>query len=153
MGTPEQAVESVVSVERRPDWEFRLARALAAYRTEPFSWGRHDCCMAAANVVLEMTGSDLAWRFRGKYDSAMGAFRTISHFGGLNLLAHGIAWERGLAECDVRSARRGDVVLWEPDAGTTLGVVGMDGLRAWFPGVAGPVLVPVLDCAVAWRIP
>lgn len=55
---------------RRPDWPERFYEALRARRRLPFRWGQTDCCLTAADLILAMTGVDLAAGLRGTYESA-----------------------------------------------------------------------------------
>ncbi len=91
-------------LERRADWEQRLFQFIQARSGWAFEWGKHDCCLFAADAVIAMTGVDLAEKYRGKYNSASGAKR----FGRVEALVV----KSGLKKLDnKRFARRGDVVL------------------------------------------
>ena len=46
-----------------------LNEFLARARQREFIWGVHDCCLFAADWVLEQTGVDPAAQFRGTYSS------------------------------------------------------------------------------------
>jgi hypothetical protein len=56
---------------------------LAKYDNASFEWGRLDCCLFVADVLLERTGRDYAAEFRGQYDSEFGARRILVKHGGL----------------------------------------------------------------------
>lgn len=64
-------------MKRKPDWPQIVAREIEAAFRQPFSYGRHDCCLFAANVALAMTGVDLAKGLRGRYRSAAGAEKVL----------------------------------------------------------------------------
>ena len=134
----------------RPEgWESRLDAAIEGARTEPFSWGTHDCCMFALNIACEILLTDPAPQFRGTYTTEFGAARALKE--------HGDGTVRGTVtqildeEIPVRTAQRGDLVLLQqPDLGDTLGVcLGVDSA---FVGLDGLHYAPTLDCACAWRI-
>ncbi|MEO0485267.1 MAG: hypothetical protein AAF092_05090 [Pseudomonadota bacterium] len=45
--------------------------AVAEEFLRPFEWGKSDCCLAVANVLLALGYEDVAAPWRGTYDSAM----------------------------------------------------------------------------------
>lgn len=96
---------------RLPDWPDRLAAALEAARETPFHWGAHDCWLAAADVVLAVTGRDPAAADRGTYTSEEAAEARLALSGGLE--SHVAAALAGIGAADVPPAfaQRGDVVL------------------------------------------
>ena len=52
---------------------------------KPFEWGKHDCCLFAANVVKAMTGEDPMVEFRGKYTDQESAIAALKKYGSVNL--------------------------------------------------------------------
>ncbi len=71
-----------VTLERRRDWRTRLNAYLAEIKATRITWGKHDCAVGlAAHAIEEMTGVDLAARWRGRYDSAASALRMIREDG------------------------------------------------------------------------
>lgn len=68
---------------RLPDWRARLAAVVAAAHRQPFVWGRHDCCLWAADAVRAVTGQDPAHDLRGRYDTANAALQALRGIGGL----------------------------------------------------------------------
>lgn len=131
---------------RVPDWPQRLAAAVEAARLQPFDWGRHDCALWAADVVLALTGEDHGAAFRGQYRSRGGAAFVIARAGGLAAIA-----TRALgAPVPITQAQRGDVCLLDCEFGPALGICIGD--RVAFTGPPGLVLVPLLECAQAWHV-
>ncbi len=143
-----------VMLRRFNDWPVRLDSYLVFVRGAAFSWGSNDCALFACNVVRELTGTDLAQRFRGKYHTKAGACAALKEFagGGLEMLAEKTAAEHGLEEIPVPMAQRGDIVLLETSEGPTLSIVGMDGIRVTAPGTAGLEDWPLTEGRRAWRV-
>lgn len=111
----------------------------------PFAWGSHDCALFAAEVVLAITGIDLAAEYRG-YSTEAGAAKILKRQGGLE----GIA-TRALGES--RSpllARPGDVGLVMNDGRECLGVC--TGATWHVPGTHGLVALPLSDAIKSWRV-
>jgi hypothetical protein len=158
--------KSLQTPARKPDWLFRLEATIGGARGREFAWGAHDCCLFPCDVVLAMTGVDLAAGFRGRYRSLRTALRTLESAGGVEGIAEAIARKHGLEEVAPGLARRGDVIL--VDVGTSpsgccrfelgpgdpacLAVVGMTGALALAAGRDGLVDVPMPFWRRAWRI-
>lgn len=132
---------------RVPDWPRLLARHIERRRNLPFSWGSNDCCMAAADWMLECTGADPAAHLRGTYSSARAATVLLRRYGGLAeiVTAAGLAPHRTPA-----LAQRGDVALATRGGRELLAVV--DGAYAVAPGPLGLVWVPLAEATAAWKV-
>lgn len=129
---------------RRGDWLERLEAYIAERMTEPFAWGRHDCCRFAAGAVEVMTGEDPMRGFQ--YENEADARRLLNSAGSLyTLLVQVIG-----PPMPVAHARRGDVVLAELELGPTVGVC--LGSIVAFPAALGLTHRPALDCRYAWRV-
>ena len=98
---------------RVPDWPERLYAQIEAAKTRPYSWGRHDCALFAADSVLALTGIDPVPDLRGRYDCAFGAARALKRFcgGGREDAVAIIAGRVDAREVVPALARRGDVAL------------------------------------------
>ena len=145
-----------------PNWPTLLHQFLAERMKMPFAWGKNDCCLFACDAVFEMTGFDLAIDFRGKYDSALSAVRTMAEFVGdtsvdsahlVGAVAARIATQHEIKEIPVTMAQRGDVVLLLASRGESLGIVSLRGDSVLSPGEKGLVPLPLKNCLKAWRIP
>jgi hypothetical protein len=68
-------------------WRTALDALVAARMTQPFEWGRQDCCLWAADCVQATTGIDHAADVRGSYSSAAGALRVLAELGGIEAVA------------------------------------------------------------------
>ena len=133
---------------RLPGWELRLAEAIEAARDFPFRWGQHDCATFAFDLRRDLTGSyDVAALWRGRYTTAHGAVRVLRRLGWQTLEAAGRDL-LGAPLASVHLAQRGDLVL----ANTGLGFGICLGARAAGIAPEGLILVPLLSCALAWRV-
>jgi len=166
-----------------PNWPTLLHKFLAERMNTPFVWGKHDCCLFACDAVLAMTGEDLAGDFRGKYDSALSAVRTMQAFTAENaesaekitrlldlsrqavdypitksgdlvgLVADRIAQNHGIKEIPPLMAQRGDVALVLAARGESLGIVSLRGDSVLSPGEKGLIALPLKMALKVWRIP
>lgn len=128
---------------RRNDWPERLAAFIDAHRRAAFRWGTNDCCIVAADWVLEATGDDPAAQWRG-YASEAEAQVIIEQAGGM----------RGLVSLPERAtprlAQRGDVVLAEHEGQQVFGVVVGDMYAA--PGARRLEFRPMSEALVAFEV-
>lgn len=132
---------------RYEDWPRRLAAAIQAARARPFQWGEADCALWAADVVLGLTGEDLAAAFRGRYATRAGAVALLGARGGLEAV---VTAALGEPLASPRLARRGDVVMVSTAEGPALGIC--DGAVGWFTGPTGLVAQRMSDWTKAWRV-
>lgn len=137
-------------MRRHEDWPRCLDEAIAVARVQPFAWGRHDCCLFAADCVVAMTGEDPAAAWRDRYDNADDGYALLTerHRGDLAAAVDAVL---GLRLPGPAFAQRGDVVLIDTSNGLALGVCA--GRHHLIP--AKPVgLVPfrLSQALAAWRI-
>lgn len=142
---------------RYPDWALKLEAAFLHNRNRPFEWGKHDCALFACNVIQVMTGKDLAFDFRGKYTTELGAARAIREFNGgsgdLDLLAEKVCAKYGMEEIPPVFAQRGDVVIaLSADSQKALCIVGLCGRLAYGAGPDGLTRLPMASWIRAWRV-
>jgi len=110
-----------------------------------FVWGKCDCCLWAADVVLEMTGVDYASEIRGKYKSARGALKLQKKHSIESFLDSKL--ER------VAFASRGDFILVKSTDNTDgLGVC-VGSAVAVMDDEQGLVFLPCEAYDVAWSVP
>lgn len=117
---------------RLPNWQTRFAALCAGRQAAPFAWGKHDCCLWAADAVQAITGLDFAAAWRGTYTTAADAARLLGGLGGVRAIASAALGE----PVPVAFAAVGDVVVIEQDGRELLAVcnggtalcVGPDGL-------------------------
>lgn len=131
----------------------RLLQFLAERRTTPFEWGRADCAMLAFDAVRAVTGRDPAADLRGRYASALQAFRLLRNMGGLA----GLVRSRFGPAVQWTEASDGDVVLLRSGvcAGALQGL-GALGIR-WRGAVVGQgteglVIVPGTVVRGCWKV-
>lgn len=113
----------------------------------PFAWGVSDCCTAACDVHLRLTGTDPMAPWRGTYRDARSALRLIRAEGGLPALAARMAAAHGMRPC-----------WWHPGAlglarfgrRETL-VIGLD-QPGWWAGKTDGGYAPVREVLAAWRL-
>lgn len=131
---------------RIENWPHALADFIEERRATPFEWGRQDCCIFVADWVTRLTGKDPAAEWRGQYKTEHGAALIINRNGGIMAFADAVFGNA----CDVKLARRGDVVCVDTPTGLALGVCA--GRDVFAPGASGLVVIPTLESLGAWRI-
>lgn len=130
---------------KHPDWQNRLNAVMKAAIERPFSWGKHDCCLFAADCAQAMCGDDYAADWRGTYDSETGAKKAILTGGGTLEKVIG----KYLDEVPVKLAQRGDIAIVENGGVKCAGVVYSGSV--WVPGENGLVSLRVKPLSV-WRV-
>lgn len=101
---------------RHQDWVARLRETVDAYRSEQFSWCRHNCGLFAARCVDAITGSDWAKEFQ--FASAREALQFVKDEGGIEAAVTARLGE----PFHHYFARRGDVCEVDVVDGAGLGV-------------------------------
>jgi hypothetical protein len=122
---------------------------IASNMDRPFEWGRHDCCLFAADWVLELTGIDHAKAFRGQYSTGFGASKKLLPFGGVV----GV-FDASEAITHIRTgyAGRGDLVAAKIGERGEIGVGVCLGSRSAFVGMDGIYFMQTHKITNAWRI-
>lgn len=134
---------------RISNWPRALADFVDSRRNEPFLWGKHDCCLFAADAALAITGIDAAAHLRGTYDSAMSAMRIINLNTDLETLIDRCCSGVGFEHTKLKFAMRGDVVMIgdeRPWAGVVMGDIVAG------PGEHGVVFASIGKAVKAWRV-
>lgn len=129
---------------RKQDWQKQLLTTLEAAMKRPFCWGKTDCCLFVADCCISISGRDPAEKYRGQYDSELGAKKALLKFGSIESTLSSL-----FSEIPVAMAQRGDVVLFDGDNGKTVGVMWAG--KIWSTGETGVVPVNVKPL-IAWRI-
>lgn len=132
---------------RLPDWQVHFERFIEEHRTLPFAWGKHDCCLFAANSVFAITGIDYAKDFRDTYNSTSSAARVIAKFGDLESVAIHLL---GYPPVSVMYADIGDVILTNQDGRDLLAVC--NGSTMLAPGEHGLVTLETYTGLRTWKI-
>lgn len=132
---------------RFPDWRQRLVAYLHVARRKPFSYGRHDCTIFAADAVMAMTGKDHAAAFRGRYSTVAGGLRVLrkaGHADNVEMVAS------LLPECHPIMAQPGDLAAIDTEDGPALGVVQGEAIYVLSP--SGLSLAPITAARRAFRV-
>jgi hypothetical protein len=136
--------------QRLPDWEERLAAALAAALDQPFELGVHDCGSFACDVAEAITGTRPAPWLKG-YATQEDLDALLMQHGGLEGAAAAAMAEMGREEIPVLMAQRGDWVVVDVGNELVMGIV--TGHLAAVPGSDRLQHVPVQRFAKrAWAI-
>ena len=132
---------------RVDNWPEILNEHIKLADTEEFKWGQFDCCLFAADFVKEITGTDYAKPFRGKYKTVKGAYSALKKYGRGKLVdtVSGI-----LPTIPVPLAGRGDVVCTDLGGNDALGIC--VGEYSIFLTPEGGGKIKTLDCKMAWRV-
>jgi hypothetical protein len=126
-------------------WEAALAAEIERARAIPFQWGIHDCAIWAFDVRRALTGEDAAKAWRGRYGTALGAYRELRRMGWASHV-DGATAIMGAALATPLLAQRGDIVLSGDAFGICLGA------QAVFLATAGLIYLQTSECQVAWRV-
>lgn len=121
----------------------------------PFRWGANDCATFAADAIEAITGVDVAEDFRDKYNTKLGAFKTIKKVTGGSTVVDAAAYcavKHGMKEHDYPlMAKRGDLVIVRNNAGEEIaGIVGLNGRHVWVPSNEGLVQISIVDVIRSW---
>ena len=135
---------------RIDNWQMAFSSELEKPRY--FLWGKDDCCLFACDIIKAITKVDPAYSFRGKYKSALGAYREIRKqgFTGVMDVAEKRCAENNWPEIPILTAQRGDVVCALFNNQESLGIITGD--SAAFVGGAGYVYIAPESALKAWRI-
>jgi len=110
---------------RCENWPERLFEFLQKREGTPFDWAAHNCCLFAADWVLELTGYDPAAELRGKLKTPKQALKYMRAHGGVEGLIAKHLLTHGWAEVGRTYAQRGDLVTHQCEeqwGGTGLGI-------------------------------
>ncbi len=135
-------------IARVSNWPMELSLFLRERRHTPFAWGTNDCLMFAADLVLRLTGQDLAAAWRGTYDTEEQANALLAEHGGVQgflTQAFGFNGHRQLG-----TAQRGDIMLIKYEGTYMAGVVDDSGQWLAVPLNSAGKLVR-LHIRHAWR--
>ena len=137
-------------VARIDNWQMALSSELS--KTRQFKWGKDDCCLFACDVIKATTGIDPASSFRGKYETALGAYKELKRqgFEGIMDVADRQCAANKWYPVPVLMAQRGDIVCAMFEGQESLGVMS-DGFGV-FVGELGYVRIDASNLIRAWKI-
>lgn len=120
---------------------------MAEVMARPFEWGVADCCTAACDVHLRLTGVDPMAPWRGAYHGPRGALRLIRDQGGLPAMAAQMAARAGMRPSYWHPGALGLVRVARQD----VLVIGLD-QPGWWAGKTAGGYGPVREVTAAWRL-
>jgi hypothetical protein len=139
----------VIRITRYPDWPFRLTNYMDAATSRVAEWGVFDCALNCADMILAITGIDLAAQFRGQYDTEEGAFRELAKYGYSTTMD--IASENFPVQA-VSDLRSGDLAAFNVENTPILGVVYKGRIFVPAPGKRGMGSVGYLKAHTAYKV-
>tara|TARA_Y100001937_G_scaffold66257_1_gene90662 strand:- start:5824 stop:6243 length:420 start_codon:yes stop_codon:yes gene_type:complete len=136
--------------KRIDNWQNVLVKELEKPRF--FQWGKDDCCLFACDIIEKITGTDPAIEFRGKYNTALGAYKEIKRQGyeGVVDVARKICKKYGWPEVHPNLAQRGDAIAAKFDGHYALGIMEIE--YGFFVGESKYVYLERSQIDFAWRI-
>jgi hypothetical protein len=133
---------------RVENWNIKLSDYIKSVQNEPFTWGKFDCCLFAANCVEVMTGKDFTENLRYRYNSKITACRVLLDKNYLNIFDMVI---KKIGEPkNPLFANRGDVVYYKKDEKESLGICLGD--KCVFVGENQLEYIPLQQVECAWSI-
>lgn len=132
---------------RKQDWQLHFEKCVSDNYNKKFEWGTHDCWLWSANLVLAITGEDIAKEYRGKYNSARTALEIIKTYGGISELCTKYVGKEPVSPL---FASVGDLVLIEYLRQEAMAIC--DGRTVLTTGSDGLLSLPISTTIKAWRI-
>lgn len=126
----------------------KINEYLRSNKDRKFQWGKFDCCLMAADIVVLSGREDPAKDVRGSYKTPSGAKKVlVKHFGGEieNAFNH-------LPVIDPVFSQRGDLVLFDTSNGKVMAVKWVNGYYCIAPEGGLGVMVEVDKPIKAWRV-
>jgi len=141
-------------VTRKPDWQSLLHAFLLEHQSEPFRYGRWDCCLFVCSAIYTMTGVDPASSFRGAYSSLRTARLAIAAYGSGSVaeLVETITAKHGIQAIPVVCAQRGDIALVPNRSDISLGLIGLNGREIILASARGLWKVPTSVAIRTWHV-
>jgi hypothetical protein len=130
--------------------EAEVMSAMDRASAAPMQWGRDDCALWCADVLLGALGYDAAARFRGRYRTRIGAKRVLGR-GGLAAALRAAAKRHGWRRVKIGEEACGDIGLFKVDGVPTTVVCRTSG---WFVArnETGFTAIPARSVLVAWAV-
>lgn len=130
-------------------WEQRLWKVTNDLLSEPFAWGRNDCCLFASDCIMAVTGEDLGAEFRGTYSTEREAKKILASLDCKNV---GDLASRYLPEIKVSLAQRGDIVMMPSIEEGNFYLAVVVSHTAVGPTSRGMLHSPKKNAVRAWRV-
>lgn len=140
-------------LHRVSNWPELLIAFIELKRNCSFKWGENDCCMFGCDWLTIVTGidPDSEYQLRGKYNSALSAFRILKKLGGVESIVESWSRAHGWERTSLLHAQRGDLVIFQTKNGGAVGVC--NGETSIFAGPNGLSFIKTSQCSVVWHIP
>lgn len=139
-------------LRRIEHWEDAARAVLAEKDAMPFGYGTHDCCITCADVILAITGTDVAAPWRG-YKSKAEIAEVYKKYRGARGVADAITKEYSMPAVAPKKMQRCDALLVRTPAGYALGVRDMDEPFALVPAPdVGFARLDLSSVLYAWRV-
>lgn len=150
-------------MNRRDDWNERLAKVFNSYSGVVGKYGTSDCCCLVRDSIASMTGVNILAGFAMRYRSATGAYRELVKYAGVKTpteLMDKVLGQRIF----IALASRGDVVSFKVNEETSktpvrfrIGELDSLGICLGRKSIfitlnLGLRQVETLSCAAAWRV-
>lgn len=146
-----------MALTRLEHWATRsLHDFLKSTMHTPFAWGSNDCALFAANGIKAMTNTDIAFEFRGKYTTKIGALKAIKTITGGTTPEDAVAYcanKFGLKErIHPLMAQRGDLVVFDNAGEVIAGLVHLNGRSVVSVSDKGTVILPITCVTRSWSV-
>lgn len=137
-----------------------IPAAMERWSKRVMEWGVDDCMLSVADIVSELTGSDPAVAYRGRYKTRSGARHALGK-GGVLQAALTAAADKNWKPIEPMAARAGDVGLIEIVIKRSKGrkpvtdyVATICRAPGWFivRSAAGFTVLPAVKVTKAWAI-
>ena len=141
---------------RVKNWKDNFVAYIHANTNTVFSFGKHDCCLTACNLLQEITGLDPGKSFRDTYEGPAEVFATLKKNKGVEKIADRICAEHNWKEIPPLYASKGDLTMVAAGSAESerhgLGVVDLNGREIICAGPIGFTRKPLSEALKAWRI-
>lgn len=128
------------------DWQVRFETFIASRTATPFTWGKNDCAIFAADCVCALTGRDVALPAFRRHATERQAARLLKRHGGVA----GIATAALGQPVPASGAQVGDVVLAKAGSRDMLAIC--NGATCIAPGPRGLAVLPMAQASLCWRL-
>lgn len=128
---------------RYEDWPERLDRFIEEHSKSPFEYGINDCCLFGAKAIETIVDIKIVEEVN-KLHKGKNSRKNLANLVAKTLKTY------NFKEIPPLAAQRGDIVLFETELGTTVGI--SVGGKITAPGESGLEFFPLDVAKTAWRI-
>ncbi len=145
------------------DWPTRLDKYFIDCANKKFEYGVFDCAIFVADGITAMTGIDIFWEYRGKYENEKEAeslirilipgSESIPVQAAFDLVIRSVVEENKFKQVDKNFAPRGCLVLLDEMLNSSLGLLSLDGRQIYCPHPEeGLLILPLNHGYKFWSI-